>query len=64
MERFDITPVKLHEIERRWSKITIHVLWVTSNYRLTLHDDKVDFCCLVTETTKRRLVQKLKNENV
>ena len=64
MERFDITPVELHEIERRWSKITIHVLSVTSNYRLTLHDDKVDFCCLVTETTKRRLVQKLKNENV
>ena len=60
LQRFNITP------KTAWNqveivKITIHVSSVTPNYGLTLHDDKVDFHCLATETTERHPVQKTKN---
>ena len=55
LQRFDITPDIMIS-----GYNSIHVLSVTPNYRLTLHDDKVDFHCLATETTKRHLVQKTK----
>ena len=49
LQRFDITP----KTARNWAEMV-------ENYRLTLRDDKVDFHCLATETTKRHLVQKTK----